>query len=124
MKLSELKRRYKEGASIEVLAELNNCPTVDITDALGTTQSYKKKRTLNEHYIGKSRTYKSGLRRLVTLEDAEQFFELYEEGYNDFQIGVLTNWSHTTISKWRRQNGLPPNRQARKLDQEDVKGGL
>lgn len=52
---------------------------------------------------------------------AAAFLTLYRQGYTDSQIAERTEYSQPTVSKWRREAGLDPNRYAPPDRSDDVR---
>lgn len=84
MTLSELKRRYKHGASVKVLAELNALPPSEIQYALGIKKN-------------KNQDNKNAL-----------FLPLWQQGKNDYEIAEITGYSQPVVYQWRKASGRAP----------------
>lgn len=58
-------------------------------------------------------------RRSIPFEEEAQRRELYESGFNDYQIAAVVGSAPVTIAGWRRRRGLPPNTPAGKNSRGD-----
>ena len=86
---SEIKQRHRNGASVQILSELNNT-TVDIIEDV-----------LNDYTENDE----------LTKEQKEQlFFELYHQGLNDKEIARRLNMNRKTVWYWRNRDHLPINK--------------
>ncbi len=97
MTISELKRRYKQGAPVDVLAELADCSVRDIFFALGLKIAPEEMLT-----------------RDIT------FMALYEQGMTDREIAQEAKCSKSLVHQWRAKNGLPHNGRRKKVQQEEA----
>ncbi len=89
MTANEIKQRHRNGASVQILSELNNTTVDIIEDVLNDyTENYE-----------------------LTKEQKEQlFFELYRQGLNDKQIAKRLNMNRKTVWYWRNRDNLPINK--------------
>lgn len=145
MKLSELRRRYSEGCSLQTLAELCDLPVEDINYALGINKPKKipeRERRNQERYemykrgmttqeiaeaqgVCKRTVYEWLRRRGMTLNPRqwwnackEQLIPLYGKGLNDQELAEALDVSRNTIYRWRREAGLPSHRELSKRFKE------
>lgn len=83
---SEIKQRHRNGASVEILADLNNTSKEIIKDVLNLNKDEK----------------------VLTKEEKEKLFiEYYKKGLNDKEIAEHLDISRRTIGFWREKRGLP-----------------
>ena len=82
MSEDEIKRRHREGASVEILAELNACAPIVIKQILNPTETQ-----LPRH----------------------KWRELYDQGLTAYEILNEVNISASSIYKWMKDNNLKPN---------------
>ena len=100
MTLSELRRRYRNGTSIEILAELAGCDRKDVIYALEQSGVALQKPDCN-----------------YTDVDAEshRIEALYDQGMNDREIAEALDLSQTTIAWWRKKNNRSSNFKSRSI---------
>ena len=97
MTIKELQRRRKNGASLEILADLAGCTVAEIREALGHSGgSY----LIDLPEVDQKVNY---------VLDTAEAMKLYEQGYNDREIAEQVGVSRCTVGNWRRGKGLPPN---------------
>ena len=88
MTKSEIKQRHRNGASIEILADLNNTSKEIIRDILDEDEDCKE----------------------LTKEQKEQeFLELYKQGLTDTEMAEQLNMNRRTVGFWRERRNLPVN---------------
>lgn len=88
MTKSEIKQIHRSGASLQILAELNNT-TVGIIEYV-----------LNDYTENNE----------LTKEQKEQrFIELYNQGLTDTEIAEQLNMNRRTVGFWRERRNLPVN---------------
>lgn len=85
MTTKELINRFRNGTSINVLAELSDCD-VDIVQE-----------TLLLH----------GLDIKSAKIDKSEWYDYYVQGLSDGEIAEIVGYSKKTVNKWRRDEGLP-----------------
>lgn len=87
---SEIRRRHKEGATVQILADLNAVPSSNI------------KAILENKPIPATPTRKYQHRN-------EEYKKLYDEGKGDSEIGELMGTRASNVWSWRKTNKLPSN---------------
>lgn len=89
MTRNEIKQRHRNGASIEILADLNNTSKEIIKDILS-----------EDDYCTE-----------LTKEQKEQIFlELYKQGLTDTEMAEQLNMNRRTVGFWRERRNLPVNK--------------
>lgn len=89
MTKSEIKQIHRSGASLQILAELNNT-TVGIIEYV-----------LNDYTENNE----------LTKEQKEQrFIELYNQGLTDTEMAEQLNMNRRTVGFWRERRNLPVNK--------------
>lgn len=89
MTKNEIKQRHRNGASVEILTELNNTSKEIIRDIL------------SEDYFSNE----------PTKEQKEQeFLKLYRKGLTDTEMAEQLNMNRRTIGFWRERRNLPVNK--------------
>lgn len=133
MTTNELKRRYRDGAPIHVLAELNDCDPIEIRTAIqllngDTSLCYgeaNKSTVLELHNegliitniatkVGKSRAWVRAILNRYDLKpnqkkpiDKSTWPELYQNGLLDSEIAEQAGCSPALVRQWRTRAGLP-----------------
>jgi hypothetical protein len=87
---SEIRRRHKEGATVQILADLNAVPSSTIKSIL---ENKPIPATPKKKYEHRSAEYK----------------KLYDEGKGDSEIGELMGTRASNVWSWRKANKLPSN---------------
>jgi hypothetical protein len=87
---SEIRRRHKEGATVQILADLNAVPSSNIKAILDDKPIPATPKKKYEH---RSAEYK----------------KLYDEGKGDSEIGELMGTRASNVWSWRKTNNLPSN---------------
>lgn len=84
MNIKELMRRYKNGTSIQILAELSGVTEVEINYALASVGGTKQRD-----------------------EQDLSILRYYEQGLTDRKIASIVGCSDSTVWRWRIANDLP-----------------
>ena len=110
MTIKELQRRRRNGASLKILADLAGCTITEIEEALAHSDG---------SYVADASDV-SG--KVNYTFDTEKAMALYEEGYNDQEIGERVGISGSRICVWRKNEGLPTKhgRRVRRLDRTAI----
>ena len=87
---SEIRRRHKEGTTVQILADLNAVPSSTIKSIL---ENKPIPATPKKKYEHRSAEYK----------------KLYDEGKGDSEIGELMGTRARNVWSWRKTNKLPSN---------------
>ena len=88
MTISEIKQRHRNGASVEILADLNNTSKEIIREVLDEDEECKE----------------------LTKEQKEQLFiQLYKQGLTDTEMAEQLNMNRRTVGFWRERINLPVN---------------
>lgn len=92
MSADEIRRRYRAGTSISILADLNGCGQSLISTIVGEEERPKKekKAATSRHRVDYTRAR-----------------ELYDAGKNDVQIADALGTTGPSIMKWRQRENLP-----------------
>ena len=110
MTIKELQQRRRNGASLEILADLADCTVAEIKEALG-------------HSDGTYVEDPSELEKTVNYRfDTERAMELYERGLSDSKVAERMGLTTQTIFNWRKNEGLETNngKYAKKVDPEKI----
>jgi hypothetical protein len=86
----EIRRRHKEGATVQILADLNAVPSSTIKSIL---ENKPVPATPTRKYQHRNAEYK----------------KLYDEGKGDSEIGELMGTRASNVWSWRKTNKLPSN---------------
>ena len=110
MTIKELQQRRKNGASLEVLADLADCTIAEVKEALAHSDG--------SYVVDPLEVYE----KVNYTFDTEKAMALYEEGYNDQEIGERVGISGSRICVWRKNEGLPTKhgRRVRRLDRTAI----
>ena len=110
MTIKELQRRRKNGASLEILADLAGCTIAEVKEALAHSDgSY----VIDPSEVDKKVNY---------TFDTEKAMLLYEQGCNDREIAERMGLAINRIWSWRRNEGLPTKhgRRVKRMDRKSI----